>query len=192
MRGHVPLRFYVNQGLIRPGDQVFTVLRDPLDMVVSVVNYVLTRLAADPEGKSPDTKQWRGWLGIAHLPARADDGAWHALAGRVLRERRIVANNIICHALGRGDTASTLDYLRISDIEIPDVPRYETWLRARWNIGQSGRANESVIFIRREGLDAEDRALIASKTAADRAVFDLVRARLDTVTTPSIRGRFLV
>jgi hypothetical protein len=191
VRGHVPLRFYVNQALIRPGDQIFTVLRDPRDMVVSMVNYVLTRLAADPEGKSPDTKQWFGWLGIGHPPPRGDTAAWRALAGRVLRERRIVADNIICHALGRGDAESTLENLRVSDIEITDVPRYESWLAERWRIANSARANESVKFLRRDALGDEDRALIDAKTMADRVVYDQVRARLDAAGTASIRGRLV-
>ena len=42
--GHVSLGYYAGRGLIRPVDRIFTVIRDPLEIAISAVNYLLTRL----------------------------------------------------------------------------------------------------------------------------------------------------
>ena len=191
VRGHVPLRFYVNQALIRPGDQVFTVLRDPIEVVISMVNYVLTRLRDDPTGQTPDTRQWLSGLGLQRLPVDITPDQWLAFARRVLRTQRVVTDNILCHALGRGDAASALDCLIASDIEISDLPRYEPWLRARWGIPESKRANESAKFITRASLNADDLAYIESKVTEDQILHQAVKARLDASGQTSIRGRVL-
>jgi hypothetical protein len=191
VRGHVPLRFYVNQALIRPGDQIFTVLRDPVDVVISMVNYVLTRLRNDPRGDSPDTRQWLAGLGLPSLPDGLTPADWLGFARKVLRERRVVPDNILCNALGLGDAASSLENLVASDIEITDVPRYEPWLRTRWGITGSRRANESEKFVTRATLGDDDLALIDAKTQEDRTVHQAVVRRLDAAAGPSIRGRVL-
>lgn len=190
VRGHVPLRYYVNQNLVRPNDLVFTVLRDPTDVVISMINYVLTRFRDDPEGNTPDTRQWFNALGINRLPAVSGAG-WRDLGRRLLRERRVVADNILCNALGRGDAATAVDFMVASDIEITDLQRYEPWLARRWGIGRSARANESVKFIQRADLAPDDLALIGQKTAEDRVLYDRVRACLDQAGSAAIPGRAL-
>lgn len=191
VRGHVPLRYYVNQSLIRPGDQVFTVLRDPTDVIISMINYVLTRFRDDPAGSAPDTRQWLANMGMRRIPADLSADGWRDLAGQVLRQPRVVGDNILCHALGRGDAASARECLVASDIEITDLSRYDAWLAQRWNIPRSARANESVKFISRDSLPAADRALIEAKTQEDRALYDAVRPLIEASPTPSIRGRVL-
>lgn len=189
VRGHVPLRYYVNQSLIRPNDQIFTVLRDPVDVIISMMNYVLTRFRDDPVGATPDTRQWLANMGLRGLPSIADAAGWRDLASRILREPRVVPDNILCNALGRGDAASALDFLVASDIEITDLTRYEPWLAQRWGIARSARANESVKFVTRSSLPADDLALIQTKVAEDRILFDRVRQCLDQAGTLSILGR---
>jgi hypothetical protein len=191
VRGHVPLRYYVNQALIRPGDQVFTVLRDPVDVVISMVNYVLTRLRDDPAGRTPDTRQWLAQLGMQQMPANLTQADWIGFAGRVMREKRVVTDNILCNALGRGDAASALEFMVASDIEITDISRYESWLAQRWGIPESRRANESVKFISRSSLGTEDMGFIESKVTEDRVLYDAVRRRLDATHAVSVRGRVL-
>lgn len=191
VRGHVPLRYYVNQSLIRPGDQVFTVLRDPADVIISMVNYVLTRFRDDPTGATPDTRQWLANMGMRQVPPDLAEAGWRDLARRVLRQPRVVADNILCNALGRGDAASAMELLIASDIEITDLSRYDAWLAERWNIPRSARANESVKFISRNSLAADDLALIETKITEDRALYNAVRPHIDASATTSIRGRAL-
>jgi hypothetical protein len=175
--------------LIRPNDQIFTVLRDPVDVIISMMNYVLTRFRDDPVGDTPDTRQWRANMGLRTLPSASDAAGWRDLASRILREPRVVTDNILCNALGRGDAASALDFLVASDIEITDLTRYEPWLAQRWGIARSARANESIKFVTRASLPAEDLALIETKVAEDRILFDRVRQCLDRAGSLSIHGR---
>lgn len=191
VRGHVPLRFYVNQGLVRPGDDVFTVVRDPVDVLISMINYVLTRFRSDPTGTTPDTRQWLSHLGMPRLPPTMSGADWGTLARRILREKRIVTDNILCNALGRGDAASSLEFMIASDIEVTNLPRYEPWLAQRWGVPKSERANESFKFVTRANLAPDDMDLIMSKVTEDRILYDRIQASLDAVDTLSIRGRVL-
>ena len=47
--GHGGLNYYARNHLIRPTDQVFTIVRQPSDVILSQVNYVLTRFWLDAE-----------------------------------------------------------------------------------------------------------------------------------------------
>ena len=47
--GHIKLTWLISQDLVRPFDDCFTIVRDPEEMVLSQVNYVLTRFFARPQ-----------------------------------------------------------------------------------------------------------------------------------------------
>jgi hypothetical protein len=189
VRGHVPLRYYVNQHLIRPGDQIFTVVRDPIDIVVSAVNYRLMRFQADPSGRHTDTRLWLADLGLTQFPSDAPPGDLLGFAKRILRTPRVVPNNMLCQALGTDDAKSALANIVASDIEVTDLNRYEAWLRERWDIPASKHANTSRKFLTVATLDAEDRALIEAMTAEDRSLYSALTKQLDASGRVSIQGR---
>jgi hypothetical protein len=189
LRGHVRLRYYVNQGLIRPGDQIFTIVRNPVDLVVSAINYRLTRLSNDPTGKTPDTRMWLGEMGIKQFPADASDEDLVAFGRRMLRMPRVVGSNTLCNALGNGDAASALDNIAASDIEITDITRYEAWLRDRWAITSSARANTSRKYLTTATLAPAERALIEEKTQEDQVLFAQLTRQLDACGRSSLFGR---
>ena len=67
--GHTHLGTYQswNGNGIRYEDEVFTVVREPIDQIVSQINYVLTRIFTG-EGPVPlDTKGWRVEFGVDDL-----------------------------------------------------------------------------------------------------------------------------
>ena len=68
--GHGGLDFYMDHHLIRPIDEIFTVVRNPLEIMVSQINYVLTRFSQDAtKGEvGPDTREWLGLIGRDSLP----------------------------------------------------------------------------------------------------------------------------
>jgi hypothetical protein len=60
--GHNRLQWVIKNNLYRPGkDRLFTVIREPTEIVLSALNYTIGKLVADPYGLQPDT---RGWLRI--------------------------------------------------------------------------------------------------------------------------------
>ena len=126
VRGHVPLYHYVEQKLVRPGDHIFTIIRDPIDIVISAINYRLTRFQADPLGEQTDTRLWLADLGLQQFPGDAGTSELRGFAKRILRTRAVIPDNILCQALGTGDSQSALANIVSSDIEITDVTRYGT------------------------------------------------------------------
>ena len=186
--GHIPLPFYVDHSLIRPEDEVFTVVRDPNAIVVSQVNYMLTRLGRDPTGQAPDTRQWLERLGLPAFPASADRDGMVELGRRMLHDDHLVPMNILCRALGDGDAGSAIRSIVASDIEITDVTRYDAWLWQRWGIAESPRGNASVPYLALADLNTADRAVIARKTADDHRVHGAIMAQLSRGDAVSVRG----
>lgn len=190
LSGHTRLRYCVNQNLIRPGDQIFTVVRDPIDVVISAVNYRLTRLKADPTGRATDTRLWLRDLGLQQISDDATQSELRAIAKRMLREPRVVEDNVLCLALGSGDAASALANIVTSDIEITDLRRYEAWLRQRWG-ATSQHSNASMKVLTADTLDVDDRMVIEAKTAQDRILFPELMRALNASGALSITGRCL-
>ena len=54
--GHLPFNAYTRRIGIRPMDEVFTVLRDPIDIMISQANYNMGLLVKDPLRRRPDTR----------------------------------------------------------------------------------------------------------------------------------------
>lgn len=48
LSGHRTIRELFNDGIVRSTDRLFTVIRDPNEMFVSLINYILTRIIDDP------------------------------------------------------------------------------------------------------------------------------------------------
>lgn len=191
LRGHVPLARYVDLNLVRPNDELFTVVRDPFDLIVSHVNYRLTRLLADPTGTRVDARGWLNRLHLERMPEGLSDDELLDMGRRMLHDTRMIPINTLCRMLGRGDAASAVETIRASNIEITDTARYDTWLQARWNVPKSPRANESRKILNAKTMDERDRRAIEAKTVEDRRLFDLVRDTLDRSGGASIRGREL-
>lgn len=192
IRGHVPLPTYVDQKLIRPSDEIFTVIRDPYSLVISHVNYRLTRLLADPTGKRVDAAQWLNRLGLKELPEGLSDDELLALGKKMLHDARMIPATTLCRLLGHGTTESAMEMIAASDIEITDTARYDTWLQDRWKVPRSPHTNESRKFLTASTLDARDKQAIADMTAEDRKLFEKVRDALDRSGKSSIRGRELL
>ena len=79
--GHSSLRYYTSHELIRPFDRVFTILRDPIQIAVSQINYVITRILADARARtfSPDTRG--GWkLPISRHCHRSFHRRWYRIS----------------------------------------------------------------------------------------------------------------
>lgn len=58
--GHVPISVLLSRGLIRAGDEVFTLVRAPDEIVRSNVSYIVDRVTSTSQ--APDASDWRLWL----------------------------------------------------------------------------------------------------------------------------------
>jgi hypothetical protein len=190
VHGHVRLLRAVEDGLVRPHDQVISVIRDPLEIVISGVNYIITRILQDQEAGTfaPDTKGWLGRLGVARLPSEITSEAIAETWKTLLHDPNVVIRDPICHWLGNGDLRSFVNRVVINDVEITDTPHYTAWLRERWGIQREARANESIHFMTRDMIDAGDMDYIESLIAEDRKVYAMISEAITQSGRTSIRG----
>lgn len=197
--GHAPLQRFINQGLLRPTDEIFTVVRDPASRVLSSVNYYLTRLTANPSFSDPDTREWAQILKLQPDTFDTSSGGIAALGLRILRDRNLVKDNLLCRYFGgdgdRGvqepNVSAALNLIIRSDIEITDVSRYGPWLRERWGLEEGERVNESKSLLQMESLDAADMAYLQELVADDRRLYEQIIDRLERGDSLSLRGTAL-
>jgi len=180
VRGHVNLADYLEQGLARPCDRLFTILRDPVDIAISQANYVLTRLKQDVVAGQlqPDVREWLDLLGIKTIPDELSDPLLRRLGERALRSQGIVTPNTMCHWLGGGDATAVLARLAEHEVEVTNTRQYPNWRRERWGINEDTRQNESIKFLTRDNLETEDVAYLCNISVEDAKLYRAVEQRL--------------
>jgi hypothetical protein len=192
--GHMEFADYLARCGIRPDDRVFTIIRDPIALMVSQANYAIGRLRQDPDGNDPDTTPTRTHLGISGWPSDITDETLKDLVARALLHPGIAFANQACRHLSSSADLSfeaAIDMIIANNVEITTTERYERWLRERWGIPSSARHNRSDQLLTLH----EARRLYASAmfdaTGEDQKLFDLVTWALERSETPSITGRQL-
>jgi hypothetical protein len=193
--GHGGLNYYARNHLIRPTDQVFTIVRQPSDVILSQVNYVLTRFWLDAERGEvgPDTQEWLGLIGIDMLPPQMSEDFVHQAGMKVLQNTDIVRPNSICYWLAGkdADAQAALDSLIGHDVEVTDTRHYGEWLAQRWKIHSQSRDNSSMKFLTMEMLPREYREYIRDISAEDMKLYRMVDRSIARLGKPSVIGREL-
>jgi hypothetical protein len=189
-RGHIPLSWYLDRGLVRPIDRLFTIMRHPVEVAISQANYVMMRIAQDLDsGKTGvDTQQWLAQLGFEEIPHWPLAELAAHVCHKVLRNSEIVIANPLCHWLGGGDAATVLDRLAECGAEVTETSRYNRWLGETWGIESTTRVNESRKFISQAALDREELDYLNEISAEDAKLFELVQQRLAGLGTSWLSG----
>ena len=190
LHGHIRIAAAINGGMVRPTDRIITVIRDPVEIILSNVNYVITRILQDQEAgkEAPDTQGWKRTLGIDRLPPEMPEDVTAKLFNTMLHNPAIAVPNSICYWLGNGDVQSAIRRLVINDVEVTDTRHYDAWLRERWDVERAARANESRKFIARTQILADDIRFIESITADDRELYALLSKQIDASGQHAILG----
>lgn len=188
IHGHFTLSWFASNKLLRHGDHMFTVLRDPVDRVISQINYILTRFSEDPYLSAPDTRDWVEVLGRDTIPRVGENLDVETLKSELLRHPRISHANLLCLYLGDGDAESALKSCVVSNIELTTLKYYERWLAERWGINRSQRENASEKFVSLNDFTEADKDFLHSITAEDQKIFDAVNGRLAERDVSSIHG----
>jgi hypothetical protein len=101
--GHNQLGDLLVRKQLRSTDEVFTVIREPQDIVISSVRYILDKVTSDSH--LPDASDWRNWLDQLGLPWRSDKRV--TVRGMLRSERfRSEYANLITKYLSIDGTAS--------------------------------------------------------------------------------------
>ncbi len=189
--GHIRIVTAVNDDLVRPTDRIITVIRDPVEIILSNANYIITRILQDQEtgNEAPDTKGWRRALNIDRLPPNMPDDMIARVFTAILHDRTLSVPNPICHWLGNGDMQSVIRRLVINDVEITNTRHYNAWLCDRWGIIRTAKANESRKFVTSEHVEADDLTFIDSVTAEDKKVYTLLSEQIDASGKDAIFGK---
>jgi hypothetical protein len=169
----------------RTGDRLFTIVRQPEEIVLAQVNAVVDALRAPADQVPASTRRWRNWVG--ELPDEAAPAeAWAAVARRVLAGFK--GADPICHALADGTLDGALEACAVTNIEIADASRYEEWITRTWDTRPEPPALAPPVALPREALTAEDQDRLAALTSQDRPLYARIRAALDGADLASIKG----
>ena len=189
--GHMILGDYIGQAGIRAGDRIFSVLREPIDIMLSQANYVVTRLRQDPLGKDPDTREILGLLGIEGLPDPVSVGDLRELAMRALFHPGIAQPNRTSFYLGNPDAptyTAAMTNIVMHNVELTTTEHYARWLGERWGITAETRANVSDHWLTRDDLTGDLAEQLKQGTEEGQKVYDVVSWALAQKGTASITG----
>jgi hypothetical protein len=179
-----PLPWTMSIPPYRTGDRLFTIVRDPEDIILSRVNAIARALQGADAGDAPAIKRWRQRVG--KLPDRADTAAWASVARSVLA--RFTDPDPICHALGDGTMQGALDACAITNIEIADMSRYDEWILRTCDTKPEPREPVAEPMLPKQALIEEDRERLAMLTTQDRPLYAKIRAALSASEPASIKG----
>jgi hypothetical protein len=191
LHGHIRIVAAINAGIVRPTDKIITVIRDPVEIILSNVNYIITRILQDQEAgtEAPDTQGWRRALGIQQLPPEMPEEVTVRLFNTMLHHPATTMPNSICYWLGNGDVQSAIRRLVVNDVEITDTQHYDAWMRGRWDVVRAVKANESRKFVTRAQISADDVRFIESITGDDRELYALLSKQIEASGRNAIFGK---
>ncbi len=187
VHGHVPLKQYINSGVVRFGDHTFSILRNPLDMVVSKLNHMLTRFVDDPELKDLDTQDWLRLVSHEKVKLAITSGDFRDLALEMLFTPDLMEVNPVCTHLGDGNAASARELCARADVEITHLDRYEEWLALRWGFA-TRHHNASRPYVTLDMLGENALHHAQALTDQDRIFVGMIQRTLKEANTCFVMG----
>lgn len=190
VRGHLPLDFYAGADLTRPADRIFTILRDPTEIALSQINYILTKfqLNIDAGVVDKDTEGWLDALDLKELPPAVTPQFVDKYARKLLHNTDIVEPNSMCRWLGGGTAQIVAERLARHLVEVTDTTHYNAWLLDRWGISAQTRQNESIKFISLSSLGHQELGYVQDLSLEDRKLYSRLQQALAVEGKASVYG----
>ncbi len=168
--GHPAVSRVLENNLKRGWDNVFTILRDPIETALSWVNYVLTQLSIDPG--HPDVVSWRNILELPEETFSLDRHTVLELAPKIIE--RIVPGDPACNILGVAPRlGSVIETASVLGLKIIRFDQVDDYIRYR-GVGACKRMNVSERLIEMSDLNQPTRLKIYDKNAEDLKLYDWV------------------
>lgn len=200
--GHGPLQSIMSSNIYRGGDDIFTILRNPVERALSSANYSFSLIMDEANSARPDYREWVSIVGsdrvdkLRKLKVSGKNSKYLAgardLARELLYSGSVVAPNTMCNFVGRGDAASAIELMALTNIEVTVVTQYERWLLDRWGFDRSIRVNESIKVLRVDNISRRDLEYIESISVEDMRLYRRVSTVIDNCGNSSIRGLDLI
>jgi hypothetical protein len=178
VRGHNTLDHYRAWRVMRFQDSVFAVLRDPREMIISQINYVMTRMFNMAIPPRPDTVAWRELFGIVDPDGPPSHPEAAALARKILRHQGLVPPNPMCGYLGDGTAVRAITNIVIHAIEITDLDHYRDWCSTRWGVDSESQSNASTRHVTLDDFTDDDRRYMAALRQEDAKLYNTARQAL--------------
>ncbi len=147
----------------RVGDRLFTIVREPTDLLLSHVNAKLDMLLNPTEQDARQVAAWRPHL--ANLPPPTTPAARKTHAREILRHIRV--KNPICTALADGTASGALQAARLQDIEIADLAHYDDWIKYTWDVEPEPATQQSTPHLTNADLTPDDHARLQTLIGED-------------------------
>ena len=188
--GHTHLGTYQRwcENGIRFQDRVFTVVREPLQQILSQLNYTLTRIFSDETPAPPDTAGWRREFHVENPDMRHSRDQVLDLARQILRHQGVVVPNVICSYLGGGSCRQALLQTAAHDLEVVELKQLDAWAKHQWNAASGTKLNSSEKFVTLRDLSPDDLEYAQSIVQEDTRYHQDVLAAYERHGGTSIRG----
>ena len=168
----------------RPSDRLFTIVRDPEDIILGQVNSIAVRLHQNADDDAAFTRQWQRRLQSAAAAADSDDAK--TLARRVFAV--FPHADPICTALGDGTAERARENCIVTNVEIADLSRFDEWILRTWDTKPQPAAPSPPAILTRDDLTPADVTRLAALTVQDRPFYARIKALISGATLSSITG----
>jgi hypothetical protein len=188
--GHVPVSVLLSERLLRARDEVFTIVRPPLEIILSNLAYMV-EVALGPS-EAPDAIDWREWFRCLGCKARNPTEMQPQDFGRIVRSARFgeeYGNPINRYLSLEEDPRSVADLMAYLNIKVLTAGTVSQYLRERLGVTKPLRLDNASNVGVRKRLVAEDMAFIR-KHLIDKDLY--LWRRYDEATRsfgPSVRPR---
>jgi hypothetical protein len=177
---------------IRFRDSVFTIVREPLEQIVSQINYTLGRIFSNEDPIPPDTAGWRKLFAVEDPDPGMSRPNLLRLAKRILHEPGVVVPNVICTFLGGGSCERALAQTVAHDLEVVEMKRLDRWAEEKWNVTHRTKRNSSEKFVSLEDFSAMDMEYIHEIIQEDTQYYQLVLSAYERHGTTAVKGSQLL
>ncbi|MCA7952554.1 hypothetical protein LGM43_20015 [Burkholderia seminalis] len=195
LSGHYGINDLLSRSCLRASDKAFTIIRNPVDVVVSAINFVLTELERFPE--RPYAQNWSARLAALGVERKSEDQLWERWQiSKLLRSSDFYEEyaNLISRYLGGPDGTlnSVIDNVVVADMDLVEIsalgPYVERYVRPRTDASYLNVSKK--VIQSEEDLDLRDRIYIRDVMCSrDINIFNFLRQYFQSgngVISPSI------
>ena len=174
--GHFPLAWYVDRALLRPSDRLFTVIREPRESLLSLLNYYIRRFQEDPDGLDHDTQIWEKIISFDRVRQNADLETLREFGKSFLSVELFTRHTFATSILGAWSYASAMDLLIRSNMELVPLEAYDAWLTEEWGIDSTPKTNTSPQILRLDDFNEFQLRQIDELLQEDYKLYEVILA----------------
>ncbi|WP_146774264.1 sulfotransferase family 2 domain-containing protein [Burkholderia cepacia] len=193
--GHYDINDLLSRSCLRASDKAFTVIRNPVDVVVSAINFVFTELERFPE--RPYAQNWSARLAMLGVERKSEDQVWERWQiSKLLRSPDFYEEyaNLISRYLGGRDGTldSVVDNIVVADMDLVEISALESYVERYVGprMGASYLNVSKKVIQSEDDLDLRDRIYIRDVMCSrDMNIFDFLKSFFlsgNGVISPSI------